>query len=125
MIDLPYFLDTYAIIEFVNGNKKYVKYFKHNNITTKFCLMELYYKYLRDLGKKWAEKVYTKFLTFVVDFDDATIKEAMGFRLKMRMKGKKFSYTDAIGYIIARKMKVKFLTGDKEFRGLKNVKFVK
>ena len=122
---MPYFLDTYAIIEFVNGNKNYVKYFKHKNITTKLCLMELYYKYLRELGKKWAEKVYTKFLVFVVEFDDDTMKEAMEFRLKMRRNGKKFSYTDAIGYIVAKKNKVKFLTGDREFRNLPNVKFVK
>ena len=121
---MPYFLDTYAIIEFVNGNKKYAKYFKHNNITTKLCLMELYYKYLRDFGKKWAENIFTKFLVFVVDFDDETIKEAMEFRLKMRKKSKKLSYTDAIGYIVAKKNRIKFLTGDKEFKDLKNVKFV-
>ncbi len=122
---MPHFLDTYAIIEFVNGNKKYAKYFKHNNITTKLCLMELYYKYLRDVGKQWAEKIYTKFLVFVVDFDDETIKEAMEFRLEMRREGKDISYTDAIGYIVAKKNRIKFLTGDKEFKGLPNIEFVK
>ena len=43
----------------------------------------------------------------------------------MRRKGKDFSYADANGYIVAKKMKVKFLTGDEEFSGMKNVKFVK
>lgn len=87
--------------------------------------MELYYKYLKEFGKKFAEKIYVKFLATVVDFDDDTIKKAMEFRLRMRKKGKQFSYTDAIGYIVAKENKVKFLTGDVEFKGLKNVKFVK
>lgn len=87
--------------------------------------MELYYKSLRDFGEKLANKFYSMFLAFAVDFDDDTIKEAMKFRLEMRRKGKQFSYTDAIGYIVAKKNKVKFLTGDEEFKNLPNVKFVK
>ena len=122
---MVYFLDTYAIIEFLKSNKSYVKYFKQRNITIRLNLMELYYKSLRDFGKELADKFYSMFLTFVVDFNDDAIKEAMEFRLKMRKDGKDFSYTDAIGYIVAKKNKVKFLTGDNEFKGLPNVKFVK
>jgi len=122
---VAYFLDTYAIIEFLKSNKAYEKYFKQRNITTRLDLMELYYKSLRDFGKKLADKFYSMFLVFVVDFDDETIKEAMEFRLEMHKKGKGLSYTDAIGYIVAKKNKVEFLTGDEEFKGLPNVKFVK
>lgn len=122
---MVYFLDTYAIIEFLKSNKAYVKYFKQRNITIRLNLMELYYKSLRDFGKELADKFYSMFLAFVVDFNDDAIKEAMEFRLKMRKEGKDFSYTDAIGYIVAKKNKVKFLTGDNEFKGLPNVKFVK
>lgn len=122
---MAYFLDTYAIIEFLKSNASYLKYFKQRNITTRLNLMELYYKSLRDFGKILADKFYSKFLVFVVEFDDDVIKEAMEFRLKMRKIGKGLSYTDAIGYIVAKKNKVKFLTGDDEFKGLPNVKFVK
>ena len=122
---MPYFLDTYAIIEFLKSNKAYIKYFKQRNITTRLDLMELYYKSLRDFGKKLADKFYSMFSVYVVDFDDETMKEAMEFRLEMRKRGKHLSYTDAIGYIVAKKNKVKFLTGDQEFRNLPNVKFVK
>ena len=87
--------------------------------------MELYYKTLKDLGKRSAEKFYATFLILAVDFDDETIKEAMEFRLDMKKKGKNFSYTDCIGYILAKKKRAKFLTGDKEFEGLSNVEFVK
>ncbi len=122
---MVYFLDTYAIIEFLKANKNYVKYFKQKNITTRLHLMELYYRSLREFGKNSADKFYAMFLVFVIDIDDETIKEAMKFRLEMHKKGKNLSYTDAIGYIVARKNKAKFLTGDNEFKGLTNVKFVK
>lgn len=87
--------------------------------------MELYYKSLKDFGKESGDRFYSMFVTFVVDFDDETIKEAMEFRLEMRKNGIDLSYTDAIGYIVAKKNKVKFLTGDSEFKNLPNVKFVK
>lgn len=87
--------------------------------------MELYYKSLRDFGKKLADKFYARFLDYAIDFDDGIIKEAMEFRLNMKNKGKDLSYTDCIGYILAKKKKVKFLTGDKEFKNLPNVEFVK
>lgn len=122
---MTYFLDTYAIIEFLKGNENYIKFFKQTNITTRLHLMELYYKSLRDFGKKLADKFYARFLDYAIDFDDGIIKEAMEFRLNMKNKGKDLSYTDCIGYILAKKKKVKFLTGDKEFKNLPNVEFVK
>ena len=33
--------------------------------------------------------------------------------------------TDCIGYIMAKKLNIKFLTGDKEFENFLNVEFVK
>jgi predicted nucleic acid-binding protein len=47
----------------------------------------------------------------------------MKFRLKE--KAKRLSYVDAIGYQLALEKNAKFLTGDKEFKGMKNVEFVK
>jgi hypothetical protein len=35
------------------------------------------------------------------------------------------SYVDALGYVIATKMKIKFLTGDNAFEGMENVEYVK
>ncbi len=35
------------------------------------------------------------------------------------------SYADAVGYYLAQKNKLKFLTGDKEFEELAGVEFVK
>lgn len=49
------------------------------------------------------------------------LKEAMDFKIKH----KKFSIPDVIGYIVAKRHKVKFLTGDEGFRHFPNVEFVK
>ena len=35
------------------------------------------------------------------------------------------SMTDCVGYVVAKRLGVKFLTGDKEFRNFQNVEFVK
>lgn len=32
--------------------------------------------------------------------------------------------TDCVGYVVSQRLGMKFLTGDKEFRGLPNVEFV-
>lgn len=122
---MKYFFDTYAIIEFLKGNNNYIKYFEKGGIITKLNLMELYFYLLREFGKKEAKKIYAVFAGYAIDYDDGIMKEAMDFKLKMKEKGKDASYTDAIGYILARKKKIKFLTGDEEFRNMANVEFVK
>ena len=51
------------------------------------------------------------------------IKEANEFRLKNYRRD--LSYVDCIGYILARKLNAKFLTGDKQFENFEGVEFVK
>ncbi len=46
----------------------------------------------------------------------------------LKLYGNEFAdryYIDCIGYVIARRMGVLFLTGDKEFEGLESAEFVK
>ena len=43
----------------------------------------------------------------------------------MLKEKKALSYADCINYSIAEKMNLKLLTGDEDFRDLKNVEFVK
>ena len=43
----------------------------------------------------------------------------------MRKIKRKPSYIDCIGYMVAKRLNIKFLTGDKDFEDLDNVKFVK
>mgnify|MGYP001613902058 CR=1 FL=1 len=119
-----FFADTYAFFEYLNGNPKYIPYFKNNKIiASKLNLMELYYGTLIGPGQKLAEAYYNSFISIVVDFNDFTIKQAMQFRAKN--KHMKFSYVDSMGYQLALQNSVKFLTSDKAFEGLPNVEFVK
>ena len=121
---IKYFYDTYAIIEYIKGNPAFKKYFKEPiGITTKLNLIELYYILIDD--QELANDVFDSFSTVSVDIDENQIKNAMKLRKKLKMKGLNISYADAVGYSLALEMGVKFLTGDREFKKLGNVEYVK
>ena len=85
--------------------------------------MELHYVILAKLGKEDAELAYDSFLPACVDIDDALVKAANEFRLSWKRRD--VSYVDCIGYLLAQRMGVEFLTGDREFKDAPNVRFVK
>ena len=119
-----YFFDTYALHEIINKNPNYEGFSKNVSIViTKLNLMEIHYIMLRDHGKEKAEEVFEFFKEFCVDFDDFDIKEANEFRLKNYRRD--LSYVDCIGYIIAKKLNARFLSGDEQFKDFENVEFVK
>ena len=118
-----YFFDTYAFYEVIKGNESYKQFSRIGIVTTRLQLMELYYCLLTSHGKKVAEKYFDLLKKYTIDFSDDALKEAMVFR--SLNKKKKLSYVDCIGYIIANRMQIPFLTGDKEFEEMSNVLFVK
>ncbi len=119
-----YFFDTYAFYEFINGNKKYIKYFKNYAIiTTRFNLIELFYILLKDFDLETTRKYYKEFIPFTIEFSDEVIEKAMLFRLKHKKQD--LSYIDCMGYIYSILNGIKFLTGDKEFKNFPNIEFVK
>jgi uncharacterized protein len=119
-----FFFDTYALHEVIHENKNYSPYTKGITIiTTKLNLMEIHYILLRSQGLEYANNAFDYFNNFCVEIPDEVIKEANEFRLSNRKKD--LSYTDCVGYILAKRLNAKFLTGDKEFEKLDNVEFVK
>lgn len=119
-----FFYDSYAIIEFVNGNEKFKVYFLENEgITTIYNVMEVYYSVLREESEEKAKKALELLKSLIIypTLDD--VEEAMKFRLKF--KNKRLSYADCLGYFLAKKTNIKFLTGDDGFKDLPNVEFVK
>lgn len=119
-----YYFDTYAFFEVISGNPAYEAFKKNISIvTTRFNLMELYYGLLLKYGQTIAENYYKKFKGMCIEVDDETLKEAMIFRARNRKS--KRSYVDCIGYTIALKKRITFLTGDNGFRNISNVEFVK
>ncbi len=116
-----YFFDTYAFIEIIRGNEKYKLYSNANIITTIFNLAELNYNLKKEMTKEKADKYTKDYFDFIVEISFEDLKEAMD----LKIKNKDFSIPDVIGYVIAKKHKVKFLTGDEGFRNFDNVEFVK
>jgi predicted nucleic acid-binding protein len=119
-----YFYDSYTILEHLRGSPSYKKYFKEpDGVTTRFNLIEVYYRLLDD--PDFAEEVYSSFSSVLVDVSDGQLRRAMVKRRELKGRGLNISYADAIGYLVARERKLKFLTGDKEFASLPDVEFVK
>lgn len=123
MTDKVYFFDSYAFFEISEGNINYEAYALASILTTKLNLFEVYYKMLRTIGEKEAELFLGEYYGVAIDFDGETIKEAAKFRLQNKQRN--LSMADCIGYMLSKKLGVKFLTGDKEFENLENVEFVK
>ncbi len=116
-----YFFDTYAFFEIIEGNPNYEKYQDSKAITTIFNLAELNYNLKKEKDKKTSDYLTEKYWDLLVDISLEDLKEAMNLKIKY----KDLSIPDVIGYIIAKKHKVKFLTGDEGFRNFDNVEFVK
>lgn len=118
---VSYFFDSYAIIELLRRNPNFMRYGEHPIITTIFNKIEIAW---------WASSlVDEKFASIVTDslfgqeISNEIIIEAVIMR--KREKRRDLSYADCIGYCFARKNNLLFLTGDKEFKDLPGVEFVK
>jgi len=118
-----FFFDTYALFEIVHKNKNYFNYLKSGIVTTSLNIMELHYRLLSLYGRKVADIAFNRFLPFAVEISNEVIKESNEF--KFLNKKKRLSYIDCVGYVISRKMNIRFLTGDKEFEKIEGVEFVK
>ena len=89
----------------------------------KFIFAELCYKFLRE-GQIEKSNLYSeKYRQFIMTPDAEIIKEAMSFRANNKKKN--LTATDCISYIMSKKLKIKLLTGDKQFEGMENVEFVR
>jgi predicted nucleic acid-binding protein len=119
-----FFFDTYALLEIISGNLNYSHYMSGVSVvTTKLNLMELHYCLLRTSGKAKADSYFDSFNEFCVKYNDDIVKEAN--ELKLKLNKRDLSYVDCIGYTVAKRLGIKFLTGDKQFKDLDNVEFVK
>ena len=120
------YIDTYAMIEYLNGNRDYAKYFKGQSLVTSILnLGELYYLLLRDSGEMMADRAYLAFANYQTPITEQDVKDGMKFRLRLKAQRVNLSYADAIGYSIAQRDKARYLTGDDAFKALSGVEFVK
>jgi predicted nucleic acid-binding protein len=120
-----FFYDSYAVLAYLSDNPNYTSFFEENDgFLTKLNLMEIYYRTLEVHGDQAASQVVKVFTKYVINFGLADIEGSMKLRLELKKNGRGISYADALGYYLALKSNVKFLTGDKWFKGLEGVEFV-
>src|SRR3989344_1871780 len=119
---MRYFLDTYALIEIANGNPDYKKYLEDEAVTFKGNLAELYYFFLRQYDLNKAIDSFNKFSKIVEELPLIVIPHTVTFKFKY--KKMRLSYIDCFGYIYALESGRVFLTGDRAFKGMKNVEIV-
>ncbi|HLC56946.1 MAG TPA: PIN domain-containing protein [Candidatus Nanoarchaeia archaeon] len=115
-----YFFDTYALVELVKSSPNYTRYAEEIVTTSILNLIELGYVIARDFNEAQAKIVIEKFKACTIKIPDEVILEA----IKLKLRKKELSYADCIGYCLAIKCNLKFLTGDKHFKGLQYVEFV-
>src|SRR3989338_208012 len=120
---MKYFFDTYAIIEIIRENKNYEQYFEEEIVTSVLNLGELYYSLLKEKGENEANNWHEKLKQAALAVNAEVIRKAMKFRYDN--KNKNLSFIDCVGYKMAEEKGLIFLTGDKEFKELPNVEFVK
>jgi len=123
-----FFADTYAIIEILKGNESYKQYVNSVLMTTEFNLLEVSYALVRDFGEEAALEILKDIRNgFVIinEVKDEDFIKASSIRLKFKKLGKKLSLVDCLGYTLALRFGIKFLTGDYEFKDIENVEFVK
>jgi len=124
-------VDTYALFEWlVYNNQKYKKYFEQIDnegaYITELVLMEFYHKIFHEEGKEKAEEIFHTITTKIetIKLNAERIKKTGEKRSQMLKERKKLSYADCLNLVIAEENKAKVLTGDKEFKNLKNTEFV-
>jgi len=119
-----FYFDTYALIEISKGSPKYKQYKEEVKVMlNNLNLLEFSYFLIKEGKEKEIIEIFNKFLKFNVEYDkDILIKAA---EMKFKFLKERLSFIDCIGYNIAKKYNVKFLTGDEKFRNKENVEFVK
>ncbi|MEI6731552.1 MAG: PIN domain-containing protein [archaeon] len=123
MVEVNKYLDTYALVEIKKGNPKFAGYLNSNFVINDLTLAEFCAVLLREEGEEVAREWHDKLSSISMFVDKDILFEAIKFRYENRKKN--LSFFDAVGYTFAISKGYLFVTGDKEFEGLKGVEFVK
>ncbi|MFH1648960.1 MAG: PIN domain-containing protein [Candidatus Woesearchaeota archaeon] len=116
-----YFLDTHAIIQILIGAPTHKKFISSTVFTAVFNLAEASYILRKHLGDMNADKKLEAFWSRVVHEEPRDAKSAADLKLQ----NKTFSYIDGLGYAVARRLGVPFVTGDTAFKELPGVLLIR
>ncbi len=121
--ELTFFFDSYALVELYEGNPEYAKFENVKVITSYINIYETYYILRKKYPSVDLEDYMDRLKKFCINMRFDWIKKAVEFRLKNKKRD--VSYADCLGYIIAQELNIKFLTGDNQFKDMRNVEFIK
>ena len=116
-------LDTYALVEIHNGNPKFAWFLGEDIVITDITLAEFYANIYRRHDLRTAEYWAKKMSFFCKSVSRDVLLKAVRFRIDN--KGKNFSFFDCVGYVFAIENNIKFVTGDREFKTMEGVEFLK
>ena len=120
---MPYFFDTYALVEIANGNETYRKFENESMIVSILNIGELYLVTLMEFDKEHALNLINRFKFQLLEITEDVMIDAMDF--KNRYNKREYSWADCIGYALSKKHNIQFLTGDEQFESMENVEFIK
>ena len=120
-----FFADSFAIIEILKGNPAYHEYGLRNLVTTEFNLCEVAYAMVRDYPDRSLSILsLIRSMIEIVQTGDSDYIAGANVRLRNNRLKRKFSTIDCLGYVVAERLNIPFLTGDREFFEMQNVEFV-
>ena len=120
-METTYFFDTYAFFEVIKGNPRYERFRQSKIITSIVNLAELGFGIRQNYQELDADAHIKKHASLITEI---TLEDAI-HAPKVKFENRKLSLADALGYTIAKRLQVPFVTGDKGFRHMKNVEFIK
>lgn len=120
---MHYFFDAYAIIEVIKDNPNYSRFSAEPVITAAPQISEVCYYALRTGQTSELKLALQKMRPEILATSTSDWEEAA--TMKFMHKSKNLSLIDCLGYGLARKNYLKFLTGDRQFEKMPNVEFVK
>lgn len=115
-----YFFDAYALIRFRRGLPAYERFAEEPIITERTHLYEFAREVLKVEGAKAVLSALHDLRANRLEPTDADLLAAA----KLLQQNARLSGADALGYVLARREGLRFLTGDPQFRKMAGVEFV-
>jgi len=120
---MNYYFDTYAIIEIIKDSLAYQKFKETTIITGALNIAETHYFLIEFADENEADKMIEGLNLVLLEPNKDTAIQASKFRFKN--KKLKMSYADCLGYTLAQKNDLIFVTGDDAFKDFNGVEFIK
>lgn len=115
-----YFFDTYALLRHHFGKPTYAPFRDVPIVTERTQIYEFAREVLKQGGAKAVLPAIARLRPNRLDPTDVDLLEAA----KLKTRHPRLSSADALGYVLARREGLKFLTGDTAFRKMPGVEWV-